>query len=459
MLEHWRNGEPGTVVKSRDVGASWVAMALLCSLGIFERNFAAGVASATEAKLDRSSDPDTLFAKAEEFMRHLPSEFNGGYEESKHRLYMRMQWPDTGASLTGEAGEQAGRGGRKSLYIVDESAFFQNPRAIDKALSANTHCRIDMSTVNGLNGFYERAMNQNIQRIDVTWRDYPRKDAAWYAKKCAELDAEVVAQEIDCNFHASIAGVVIPGEWVQSAIDIHLKLGLEPPGDRRAALDVGDTGDRNAFAVKQGFLIEHCVTWSGKGSDLYATTSKAFGLCDEHELTEFEYDAAGLGASVRGDAKVLNERRLENGERFIRVNAYNAASPPIRPTVKVPGTNRTWENFALNRKSQAAWNLRLMFRESFKASQGQPYDRERIISISSKIPELNRLMAELSQPVAKETATGKIQIEKAPEGTRSPNMFDSIAMVTAPRVGVVRVKESHLERMGASKDWRARYRM
>jgi hypothetical protein len=195
MLARWRAGEPGVVVKSRDVGASWVAMALLGSLCIFRENFAAGIASATEVKLDRSGDPDTLFYKLRQFLAHLPPEFNGGYLQDKHSAYLRINFPETGSSVAGEAGDQAGRGGRKSLYIVDESAHFDRPKLIDASLAATTDCRIDMSSVNGVgNPFYEKAHNPDIPRFDLTWRHDPRKDEKWYAKKCAELDPVIVAQ-------------------------------------------------------------------------------------------------------------------------------------------------------------------------------------------------------------------------------------------------------------------------
>src|SRR5579863_6922317 len=79
-LVHWiiaryERGEPGVVVKSRDVGASWIAMAVACSLCLFNRNFMVGIVSAKEANLDRSGDPDTLFYKARQFLANLPAEF------------------------------------------------------------------------------------------------------------------------------------------------------------------------------------------------------------------------------------------------------------------------------------------------------------------------------------------------------------------------------------------------
>jgi len=442
MLERWHLGEMGVVVKSRDVGASWLAMALLGSLCIFNRNFAAGIASATEVKLDRSGDPDTLFHKLRTFLEYLPPEFNGGFSVDKHSNYLRLSFPETGSSVTGEAGDQAGRGGRKSLYIVDEAAHFSAPKLIDASLAATADAVIHMSSVNGVgNSFYEKAHNGAIPRFDITWRDDPRKDDVWYAAKVAAMDPVIVAQELDCSFTASVEGVVIPAAWVQAAINLHQKLGIRPTGLRSAALDVADRGaDKNAFAVRHGIYLEHVESWSGKGSDIFATTAKAFRLCDEWKLDEFAADMDGLGAGVRGDARVLNEDR----ERPIDVTEYRGSASPLFPNALVPRTDRTNADFYSNRKAQSFWHARFLFQESYKASQGLPYDPEALISIDPKIPELSRLVAELSQPTVKETATGKLQIDKIGEGS-SPNLADAVVMAFAPRVLELAISEEVLQ--------------
>lgn len=443
MLERWQHSEPGTVVKSRDVGASWLAMALLASLCIFERNFAAGVASATEVKLDRSGDPDTLFYKLREFLRNLPPEFRAGYIEDKHSAYLRLAFPETGSSITGEAGDQAGRGGRKSIYIVDESAHFERPQLIDASLAATTDCRIDMSSVNGIgNSFYDRAMNPAIPRFDITWRDDPRKDDAWYAAKVATLDPVIVAQEIDCSFTASVEGVVIPAAWVQAAIGLHERLGIKPTGARYGALDVADRGgDKNAFAIRHGILLEHVESWSGKDSDIFGTTTRSFRVCDERAIDEFLYDADGLGAGVRGDARVLNESR--SGAK-IRVQEYRGSGAPLYPERTVPRTNRKNVDYYLNRKAQAWMHARMLFQEAFKASRGEPYDAESIISIDPRIPELSRLTAELSQATMSQNATGKLVIDKVGDGERSPNLADAVVIAFAPRSVPISINPSLL---------------
>lgn len=449
MIQCWRDSTPGVLVKGRDVGASWLIVSLLCSLCIFETHFAAGLGSATEVKLDRSGDPDTLMWKAREFMKYLPPEFNAGYEESKHSHYLRMTFPETGGSLTGEAGDNIGRGGRKAIYVVDEAAFVDRPQLIDASLAATTNCRLDVSTPNGINAFFEKASNDAIRRWDLTWRDDPRKSQAWYEKKKRELDPVVFAQEIDANFYASAEGVLIPPQWVSGAINLMERKGIEASGAKIAALDVADLGkDRCGFGVAHGNHIEMVMTWTGTGTDIFGTTARAFNLCDMHGCTELIYDSTGVGAGVRGAARVLNEQRAEKELPHITVIEFVAAGTPLFPDRMVPSTNRKAKDLFLNRAAQGAWYLRAGFQEAYKASEGEDYDPEAIISINPAIPELSRLTAEFSQPTVKETASGKWQIEKTPKCTRSPNMYDVVMMLRAPRKMAMRINDAMLHAAG-----------
>jgi phage terminase large subunit len=438
-IDRWRRGEPGVVVKSRDVGASWVTMALLATLAIFERNFAGGVASATEVKLDRSGDPDTLFYKLREFLKHLPPEFNGGYSEDKS-AYLRITFPETGSSITGEAGDAAGRGGRKSLYVVDESAHFERPQLIDANLSANTDCAIHMSSVNGAaNTFFEKAHNPAIPRFDITWRDDPRKSPEWYAEKSRTLDPIIVAQEIDCNFYASTTGQLIPVAHINSAIGAAEKLGLGPPsGAKRAALDPADEGkDKNALAVRHGSTLIDLESWPGKGSNIYKSTVRFFGVCDRHGVRTAHFDADGLGAGVRGDAASINEKRQEAGAPEIDVTSYRGSGGVFDPdgSLLEGVTNR---DAFLNLKAMSWWALKLRFEYTHRAveaaERGEPieFDPDDVISIDLALPELNALVSELSQPVYSYTSAGKRQIDKAPEGVASPNLADAVCILFSP---------------------------
>lgn len=453
LYARWRANEPGTTVKSRDVGISWLAMGFSVGLSTFYDDISIGFGSEKEDKVDRSGDPDCLFYKGRMFLRYLPDIFRGGWSLSKDcSAHMRLIFPLTGSSITGEAGDNIGRGGRKAIYFVDESAHVPNPKAIDASLSANTECRIDMSSVNGMaNSFGERAHNAAIPRFDFHFKDDPRKDEEWEKNKRATLDPVVFAAEYDCNFSASVEGVVIPAIWVTAAIDAHKKLGIKASGQKRGALDVADSGrDANAFAVGHDFLVTHAETWRGSQDlDIFNTVERAFLLTDLHDLDGFLYDGDGLGAGVRGDARKVNEQRAANKSPLRTVNAFRGSGEVFQPEKKVPGTERTAEDFFENCKAQAWWLLRYRFQYTFRmlayftehGTLPKDFDESQIISIASDFPERARLCIELSQPVWATSKRGKVMVDKCPVGTKtevrnaimSPNLADSVMMLFAPR--------------------------
>ncbi len=433
IIERWQSGEPGVVVKSRDVGASWLAMAVSCSLCLFHRNFMVGIVSAKEANLDRSGDPDTLFYKARQFLSHLPVEFRGGFDVQKHSADLRLIIPETGSSITGSTGDNCGRGGRKSLVFVDESAHIDRPQLVDAALATVTNCRIDMSSVNGIgNSFAERARNGKIPRFDIGWRDDPRKSDEWYEQKVKELDPITLAQEIDCNFSASTEGLLIPSIWVNAAIDAHRKLGIEVTGGRYAALDVGDQGaDKNAFCGRRGILLERICSWSGKNSDIFATTVRCHALCDEGGYDSFYFDADGLGAGVLGDSRKISEERSMVGLPRIDVQAFRGSAAVHSPLSEmIPG--RKNQDYFANLKAQSWMSLRKRFEATNRALQGDAYESDDLISIDPDCGELTALVLELSQPTYSLTNAGKILVDKTPDGARSPNLADAVMIAFSP---------------------------
>lgn len=451
LVARWQNNEPGTVVKSRDVGISWLTMAAADSLCIFYDDISIGFGSEKEDKVDRSGDPDCLFYKGRLFLQCLPVEFRAGWELNKRcSAHMRLMFPDTGSSITGEAGDNIGRGGRKSIYCVDESAHIPNPKAIDASLSATTDCRLDMSSVKGMaNSFAERAHNNAIPRFDFAMEDDPRRDAAYWDRKRAELDPVIFEAEYGRNFLASVEGLVIPALWVSSAIDAHIKLGMKPSGPKRGAMDVADGGpDKNAFGIAHDWLVEHVESWKGSADlDTYHSVERAFLLSDMNNVDAFCYDADGLGAPVRGDARKVNELRKDNKIPTKQVTPFRGSGEVFDPERIVPGTERRAIDFFENAKAQAWWYLRQRFQythrcmEAFKAGDVWHVDTSLFISINSKFPERARLQVELSQPIWATSKNGKVMVDKCPVGTKrevrdsisSPNLADTIMMLYAPR--------------------------
>lgn len=467
VIKHWRDRTPGLCEKSRDMGVSWLAMSLSCTLCLFFEGVAIGVGSRKTEYVDRIGTFKPLLPKARIFMEHLPREFVGDWVAWRDAPFMRVTFPTTGSIITGEGGDDIGRGDRTSLFFVDEAAHLKRPALVDAALSQTTNCRIDMSSVKGMDNPFARKRHEG--RIDVfvfDWHDDPRKNEEWYAQQCAELDPVVVAQEIDRDYSASVTGIVIPGAWVRAAIDARQKLGIAPSGSKGLALDVADEGfDKNAVCGSYGNEIDHLAEWSGKGGDIYQTTEHVFALCDELGYDGFRYDADGLGASVRGDARVLNEGRRTSGRRIIRVEGFRGSGEVFNPDGIVEGTigsagdkGRTNKDYFANRKAQAWWNIRTAFKKTHRwIVEGTACAPDDIISISSKCPLYLKLIAELIQPTYSQNKVGKIVINKKPEGMKSPNLADAAvirfaqmappAMQIAPRV-LAQVRAAGRRRFG-----------
>lgn len=442
LLERWRAREPGLTEKSRDMGMSWLSVGTGASLCLFRSGMVVGYGSRKEEYVDKIGDPKSLFWKARYFVENLPAEFRGSFDRAKHSPHMRIIFPDSGSAMTGEAGDNIGRGDRTTMHFVDEAAHLERPQLIDASLSATTNCRQDLSSVNGRgNPFAEKRHSGKIKVFTFHWRDDPRKDDAWYAKQCDELDPVVVAQEIDINYSASAEGIVIPSVWIQAAIDAHKKLGIVPSGSKRGALDVADGGkDLNAFAGRYGILLEYVDEWHGRKDnidDIFGTVERAFAICDERGYTQYHYDADGLGSGVRGDARVINERRRENGQSHVSVEPFRGSGAVHDPEGELVPKRKNKDFFA-NYKAQAWWALRVRFNKTYRAVvEGKPFDPDEIISIDSTLANREKLVAELSQPTYSINGAGKILIDKAPDGTRSPNLADAVMIAYAPGGGVV----------------------
>jgi phage terminase large subunit len=459
VVDHWKNQQPGLCEKSRDMGVTWLAVGTACTLCIFYDGLTIGFGSRKSEYVDKIGMMKPILPKARMFMEHIPEIFRAGFVPWRDAPYMKVGFPDSGSIITGEGGDDIGRGDRASIYFVDEAAHLERPELIEASLSQTTNCRIDMSSVRGMNNVFAqkrwapRKNDDNFVFI-FDWRDDPRKDDAWYAKQEEQLDPVVVAQEIDRDYSASVKGIVIPGIWVRAAIDAKKKLGIAPSGSKGLAFDVADEGaDKDAFCRTHGTEVIETDEWSGKGSDIFESVEYIFDVCDEHGYDEFRYDSDGLGAGVRGDSRVLNERRKANNAKPIRAVGYRGSAEVYDPDGIVEGTigsegdeGRTNKDYFHNRKSQAWWALRKRFQKTYRwVTSLQKYQADPIknpvvlscppddiISLSSENPKLQKLVAELSQATYRQSEVGKLLIEKKGKGMPSPNMADSVVIRYAP---------------------------
>lgn len=240
VYERWHAREDWLCEKSRDMGLSWLCVAIGVHMLRFHDGVVVGFGSRKEEYVDKLGDPKSLFWKARKFIELLPVEFRPARYEWP---FMRIINHDNGSSMVGEGGDNIGRGARTSIYFKDESAFYERADNIEAALSQTSNCVGDISTVNGNgNAFYRKRHSGRVKVFSFHWKDDPRKDAAWYKKQQEKLDPVIVAQEIDIDYNASSTDAYIEGHLVADA----QKLGpadVLPNGGWMVGVDVAHFGD------------------------------------------------------------------------------------------------------------------------------------------------------------------------------------------------------------------------
>lgn len=444
LWDCYTDRENGLCEKVRDAGVSWLCCAFGTWLWVFHPGSVVGLGSNKSENVDKPDSPKALFPKIRQILRNLPNwQMPDGFNWNVHSTHMKIINPANGAAIIGEAGDNLGRGGRTSIYIVDEAAHLENPEAIEAALGDNTDCRIDVSSVNGSgNPFYKRRMagqvwhlGENIHsgmtRVFIFDKyDHPEKTIEWYEKRRARAEREgmmhILAQEVDRDYSAAIQGVIIPQIWVQAAIDAHKKLGFEPSGIVRAMQDVADGGgDKNAIVGGQGIVCQFAEHWSGEAGD---AARRAVPICIEQGVQELYYDCIGVGVGFRVEMNTMSKE--PQFPTSLKLYPWDAGATPMFPDrPSIPGDPRSPKNKDRYKNMKAqAWSVtRSRFWKTYQAvTKNDPnlYPHDELVSICSDIPRRHELCLELSQAVYKDTGEGKTVVDKKPDGNSSPNLAD-----------------------------------
>lgn len=300
LHDRWKSREDGLAEKSRDVGFSWLCVGFGVWMLLFHPGAVVGFGSRKEEYVDKLGDPKSLFWKVRQFLMLLPAEFRpAGYNEKQHAPFMRIQSPENGACIVGEAGDNIGRGNRTSIYFKDESAFYERPELIDAALSQTSNCKVDVSTPNGTgNPFYRKRHGGRIKVFTFHWRDDPRKDDAWYQKQLADLDPVIVAQEIDINYEASVTDSFVPGPLVDEAM-AKGPADVEAIGPIKLGLDVARFGDDSSVLVcRQGRVVSWVMEWKGLSTMDLAARVRIEVMAMPKKPQQIAVDVIGIGAGV-----------------------------------------------------------------------------------------------------------------------------------------------------------------
>lgn len=228
---------------------------------------------------------------------------------------------------------------------------------------------------------------------------------------------------------------VIKPVWVQAALDADKKLGIEPTGGWIAGFDVADEGpDKNAFVWRHGFAVQGAEEW--KDDDPNTAARFVFINALEMGMDTVTYDNIGVGAGAKGAIRE-EKAKLTIKQKCPQYRGFTANESPLSPESEYAPGKKNKDMF-VDLKAQAWWLVRDRFKNTYDALQGKPYDKEKLISIDSSLPNCAKLCAELSQP-RRDLRNGKVAIESKKDmkkrGVKSPNLADAFVMAFAPETG------------------------
>jgi phage terminase large subunit len=411
----------GLCEKSRETGVTWLCCDHAIHAWLFREGVKISFGSRKQDLVDKKGDPDSIFEKIRHIWRTLPPwMMPEGFSEREHDNFCKLINPANGSTITGEAGDEIGRGGRSTMVFIDECAFLEHPQTVDSALSMNTNVRIDVSTPNGPgNAFANKRFGGTVEVFHFHWRSDPRKTQAWY-DEFLRLNGPVrTAQELDIDYTASVEGITIPAAWVRAAISLDLpRSGLQVAG-----LDIATGGsNETVFCPRHGPVVDQLICWSKQN-----TTETAWRAQREMDAIRGKclyYDAIGVGEGVKGT--------FFTSEQPLRFTAKAVISGEA-PTDRLWDDGKTSKQKFINVRAEMWWSVRTRFERTFDyVTKGITYPLEDLISI----PNDPKLIAQLSNVLHYTKENGKIAIESkadmAKRGVASPDRADALIMAFYP---------------------------
>lgn len=442
--------EDGLLEKSRDVGFTWVAGGWCWHAWRFIPGFKSTFGSRKAELVDKLGDPDSIFEKIRLLYRSLPLWFMPeGFRAFEHDKYMLLLNPENGNTIRGEAGEEMGRGGRSTAYMVDEAAFLEHADRVESATSANADVRIWASSVNGMDNLFARKRFGGQLRPDQIFRfhysDDPRKNEVWVKEMKNKTEPHSWASNYDIDYSASVEGICIPAAWVEAAKKIAGVLkerGIEmlPAVEGVAGGDIGAGKAKSVFIARFGPVALLPKSWSDPD-----TIDTAHKMLDEARAAQLKrpdgfeckvkylrYDSVGIGHGIAAIMK-------RNPQRGLVVTGVNTGQPPTE--TRWPDGETSQDKFA-NLRAESWWTMRTRFKLTYDTymfltgqdPEGRAHMANELIAIPDDTagPDASTLATQLSCLKWQRNEKGKILMESkihlAKRGVASPDHADALAL-------------------------------
>ncbi len=185
-----KRGKDLVILKSREMGASWLCLLLMDWHFLFHRGMRFLVVSKDSDAVFQPGDSDSLFWKLDFVHEHLPRWMLG---ETKRRKFT-FNSVRTGSSIVGEASTgKAGVGGRADLMFIDEFSLIKEDYEVLHHTANTAPCRIFNGTHRGMGtAFHELTQRVDYRKIVMHWSQHPDKRKGLYRFDEARNRVEMV---------------------------------------------------------------------------------------------------------------------------------------------------------------------------------------------------------------------------------------------------------------------------
>lgn len=408
-FERFAVGEDGVIEKSRGQGATWIFTSLSVWFLLFKPSSSVGVGSRKEELVDKLGDSDSILEKCRYILQHLP-EWMLPQEREIEDKYLLLRNVVIGSQIKGEGGDNIGRGGRNTIYWVDEHAFIPRVERVEAALVDNAASVFRISTHLGENSRFDQ-LTKELPTFTLHWRDNPLFDDEWYEERKAKYghDPVMIARELDINPQASISDLMIPSEWLDAC--------KHEPAENHdaepivAGFDIAGAGsNKNALVFRQGPVVIDVLWWAGS-NDIPHSIYTAVEYCKDRRAKLLIYDAIGIGQSTTGILQRIEDAPFE-------ILPVQGSWAPIK---RILANGQYSVDYFLNLKTQLWWNVRERALRKFRGAESEEGH--------FFVGENPELMSQLLTPTLKFTARGKIRLETKEElqrrGVKSPDEADA----------------------------------
>ncbi len=214
--------QSGLCSKARGVGATWCAAGDQLHRWLFTPLFQGRLVSRVEEMVDKKGSSDSWMWKIDFILDRLPkwllpAGFTTPAAHCKHRTHLMLFNPQNSSAIKGEATTSGvGRGGRATVYDIDEGAHYPEFGDNWNTLAETTDHRFVWST----EGVDENMDFFNLQHgrdgyekpgiFIFHWHQVPGRDKTWYEGKKRTMKREDFEREVNRNPFAASSRWVYP---------------------------------------------------------------------------------------------------------------------------------------------------------------------------------------------------------------------------------------------------------